>query len=306
MLLAIWPQSSFYSVQGDSLSPVLFAIAFIALAKMLQSDVHRLRSRFGSVLTLAATCLVKTANLPLLFVVAAAVIYKAVQLIAQKMSATRIRRSSGLSQFPLAVPLAIWFAWNQNHFGDLTATKSKIEILGWTAKPFVDWWSHPIFSLQGLKEFWPELIASFWRGEFIWHHERMASWWSDAFYWTASTIVAGYRNFQSGHTPANRFEKQPLVCVRQFHIVGRLPCSAIDPVRFRALRLSISRSSLLHFRTFVERRGRSVLSVVRLRNRAKRKLDEARVGAMGFARRNRIACRELAIIDNRTGVFQPV
>ncbi len=190
MLLSIWPQTSFYSVQGDSLSPVLFAIAFIALAKMLRSERPSIALAIWLGLALAATCLVKTANLPLLPVVAAAVIYKAAQLIRQKTAQGGLS-IVGAFAVSIGVPLAIWFAWNQKHFGDLTATKSKIQILGWTAKPFVAWWSHPIFSLQGLKEFWPELIASFWRGEFIWHHERMASWWSDAFYWTASTIVLG-------------------------------------------------------------------------------------------------------------------
>jgi hypothetical protein len=187
-LLAIWPQSSFYSIQGDSLSPVVFAFAFIALAKLLQSARLPIALSIWLGLTLAATCLVKTANLPLLFVVAIGVIYKAVQLIRKKMRQHGLA-IAGAFAVSVALPIAIWFIWNQNHFGDFTATKSKIEILGWTAKPFSDWWSHPIFSLSGLKEFWPELIASFWRGEFIWHHERMATWWSDAFYWTASTTA---------------------------------------------------------------------------------------------------------------------
>jgi hypothetical protein len=34
-LLAVWPQSSFYSVQGDSLAAVTFALAFIATAKLI-------------------------------------------------------------------------------------------------------------------------------------------------------------------------------------------------------------------------------------------------------------------------------
>ena len=88
-----------------------------------------------------------------------------------------------------AVPLGIWFAWNHHNFGDLTATQSKIELLGWTRKPFSQWWSHPIFSIRGIKEFWPGLIASFWRGEFVWHLQRMASSAADAFYAISSAIV---------------------------------------------------------------------------------------------------------------------
>jgi hypothetical protein len=89
----------------------------------------------------------------------------------------------------LAVPLGIWFAWNHHHFGDLTATKSKIELLSWTRKPFAEWWSHPIFSLHGITEFWRELIASFWRGELVWHLQRIASTAADAFYAISSAIV---------------------------------------------------------------------------------------------------------------------
>jgi hypothetical protein len=141
-------------------------------------------------LATAATCLIKTANLPLLVVIALAGIFKAGQL-ARNGAAQRALSIFAAFAISAAVPLGIWFAWNGNHFGDLIATKSKIELLGWTPKAFADWWSHPIFTLSGAKDFWSELIASFWRGEFIWHRERLATWWSDAFYWTASTVALG-------------------------------------------------------------------------------------------------------------------
>jgi Predicted membrane protein (DUF2142) len=187
-LLAVWPQSSFYSIQGDSLSAVAFAITFIGLVKLWQSEQPNIRVAGWIGLAIAATCLVKTANLPLIFVVALAVIFKTFAL------ARAPQRQRALSIFAAflicaVVPIGIWFAWNQNRFGDLTATKLKIQLLDWTPKAFADWWSHPIFTPRGAKDFWAELIASFWRGEFIWHGERMATWWSDAFYWTSSTIA---------------------------------------------------------------------------------------------------------------------
>src|SRR5439155_1384988 len=95
----------------------------------------------------------------------------------------------GVFLLSLAVPLGIWLAWNHHNFGDLTATKSKIELLGWTRKPFSEWWSHPIFTLNGITEFWLGLIASFWRGEFVWHLQRMASTAADAFYAVSSAII---------------------------------------------------------------------------------------------------------------------
>jgi len=187
-LIALWPQSSFFSIQGDALSPLLFGISFIALIKLLQQPAPNFAVAICLGLIVAATCLVKTANLPLLLAVALAVALRSVELVRDR-NARRGFIIFGAFLVSAAVPLAIWFAWNLNHFGDLTATKSKIEMLGWTAKPFGEWWSHPIFTPVGAKAFWAELIASFWRGEFIWHHERMATWWNDAFYWTATTIA---------------------------------------------------------------------------------------------------------------------
>lgn len=189
-LLAVWPQSSFYSIQGDSLSPVAFAIAFIGLAKLLRSEQPNILVAAWIGLAIAATCLVKTANLPLISVVVLAVILKTFAL-ARGRQLQRALSIFAAFLICAAVPIGIWFARNENHFGDLTATKLKIQLLDWTPKAFTDWWSHPIFTPQGAKDFWAELISSFWRGEFIWHGERMATWWSDAFYWTSSTIVLG-------------------------------------------------------------------------------------------------------------------
>src|SRR5262249_21687210 len=87
------------------------------------------------------------------------------------------------------VPITLWFAWNLHTFGDLTATASKIDFLDWTRKPVSKWLPHPIFTARGLTEFWPESIASFWRGEFTWHNQRLASRLNDGFYWIASTVV---------------------------------------------------------------------------------------------------------------------
>lgn len=187
-LLAIWPQSSFYSIQGDSLAAVTFAFAFVATMKLLELERPTILLAVGAGLAVAATCLIKTANLPLIFVVFAALVLKTAGL-ARGRQLARGLSLLGAYVISVAVPLGIWFGWNERHFGDLLATKSKIELLGWTPKAFSDWWTHPIFTPSGAKDFWSELIASFWRGEFIWHGQRLATWWSDAFYWTVSTIA---------------------------------------------------------------------------------------------------------------------
>ncbi len=135
-----------------------------------------------------ATCLAKTTNIALLFVVPIALIFKF-----RNLSERRTLRPLLLSVAALigsvAVPIALWFAWNVHTFGDLTATASKLDFLGWTRKPLSNWWPHPIFTLHGLKEFWPDLMASFWRGEFVWHGTRLACQATDAFYWISSTVA---------------------------------------------------------------------------------------------------------------------
>src|SRR5205807_4891327 len=190
-IMALWPQSAFYSVQGDALSPLCFGIAFLGLIKMLKSERPGIFVATWSGLAVAATCLVKTSNLPLP-VIATAVVALKIFLNMNRDSRRRALISLGVFVSSFAVPIGIWFAWNHHYFGDLTATKSKIELLGWTRKPFSQWWPHPIFSLHGISEFWPGLIASFWRGEFVWQLRRMASPWADAIYaiLTALVIIA--------------------------------------------------------------------------------------------------------------------
>ena len=62
-------------------------------------------------------------------------------------------------------------------------------LLGWTRKPFADWWQHPIFAPGGLWVFWSSLIASFWRGELTWH-SRPLSWGpADKFFAVSSFLL---------------------------------------------------------------------------------------------------------------------
>jgi predicted membrane protein DUF2142 len=188
ILLAVWPQTTFYSIQSDLLSPLCFGIAFIGLIKFLRAEPPRVPLAIWTGLALAATCLVKTTNIALLLVAGIALIFK-LQDLSQSRTLRSLLVSLGVLMLSATVPIAVWFVWNYHTFGDLTATGSKIEFLGWARKPIGNWWPHPIFTLNGIKEFWPELMASFWRGEFIWHGKRLAWQAIDAFYWVSSTLA---------------------------------------------------------------------------------------------------------------------
>jgi hypothetical protein len=89
------------------------------------------------------------------------------------------------------LPIGGWLAWTKCHFGDFTGTAAKIQFLGWTHKPFGEWWHHPIFTPHGLWTFVSGLLATFWQGEFLWHRQPLASPVVDAIYAVSSIGFVG-------------------------------------------------------------------------------------------------------------------
>ena len=75
-LLAFIPQSAFYSIQNDVLSPLVFGAAFIFLVRLLRAEIPGVRLGTFTGLALAATFLTKISNLPLLAVSGLAVLFK--------------------------------------------------------------------------------------------------------------------------------------------------------------------------------------------------------------------------------------
>jgi hypothetical protein len=88
-----------------------------------------------------------------------------------------------------AIPIGSWILWTKYQFGDVTGSTAKIALLGWTRKPFADWWQHPIFTPRGLWIFWSDLIASFWRGEVKWHGQVLRGPTVDGFYAISSLAL---------------------------------------------------------------------------------------------------------------------
>ena len=190
LLLAFFPQDIYYSIQSDVLSPLCFGAAFLGLVRWLQTDT--LSRRLGALtgLALAAVWLVKVSNLPLVAVAVLAVVIKSLGLArAGKLSAAL--PAPGLLLLCAALPIGAWCLWSQHAFGDITGASPKIHSLGWTRKPFLDWWHHPIFTPSGLGTFLSDLLASFWRGEFVWGRRRLALPAVDTFYWISSLLLPG-------------------------------------------------------------------------------------------------------------------
>jgi hypothetical protein len=172
-LIAFMPQTAFYSVNNDILSPLTFGIAFVLLLKFW--DVENLPPRPAATtgLALAATFLAKISSLPLLVVAGILITLKIFRLAQIK----KLRPSvSSLAILCLCagLPMAAWMAWCKIHFGDFTGSVLKIQFLGWTHKPPAEWFHHPIFTAPGFWFFLKGNLSTFWRGEFLWQRKPLA------------------------------------------------------------------------------------------------------------------------------------
>jgi hypothetical protein len=172
-LLAFLPQTAFYSIQNDVLSPLVFGAAFIGLVRLARAEIPGVRLGMATGLALAAAFLTKISNLPLLAVSA---VFVSLQI--RRLAKTGKLRAASPALAALAlcagVPMLGWLAWTKYNFGDFTSTAAKIRFLGWTHKPFSEWWQHPIFTPHGLWTFGSGLLATFWQGEFLWHRQPLA------------------------------------------------------------------------------------------------------------------------------------
>ncbi len=190
-LLAFIPQTAFYSIQNDVLSPLCFGAAFILLMKFLRAEIPGVKIGATAGLALAATFLTKLTNLPLLAVSVLVVLLKIWHL-------TRAGKFRPAAPAILAMvlcaglPMIAWLAWCKHFFGDITGATAKIQYLGWTHKPFAEWWPHPIFTLNGAWTFLSQLMATFWQGEFWWHRQPLGLPAVNAIYVITSICFIGF------------------------------------------------------------------------------------------------------------------
>jgi hypothetical protein len=181
LLVASIPQDAFYGIDNDVLSPICFGITFICIVRWFREERPTIGLGIATGLSIAAAYLTKLSNLPFIFVATLAIAYWCVRQTRSRNLRNAIPALSVLVCCA-AIPIAAWMLWVKSHFGDFTGAASKAKLLGWTAKPFSEWWSHPIFTFSGSWTFLSELTASFWRGEFMWHAHTIGSKAMDLFY----------------------------------------------------------------------------------------------------------------------------
>jgi len=190
LLLAFIPQDVFFSINNDVLSPICVGVLFLCVLRWLRTEPLTFWLGICTGLAIAATYLTKLANLPLLSValIAIVAIPHAGLPIAQRKSGGRLAAFAALL-LCAAIPIGAWMMWTRYNFGGVTGSATKIALLGWTRKPFADWWQHPIFTPRGLWVFWSDLLATFWRGEIRWQNHPLAWRIGDEFYATSSLLL---------------------------------------------------------------------------------------------------------------------
>jgi hypothetical protein len=186
LLVAFFPQDVFYSINSDTISPLLFATSFFMLLQIYFGN-KSCRYHFLAGLAVAATLLVKMSNVAVLVLLGVIVALKVRKLAGEKKIKEYLPRLSILLA-AAAIPVGIWLTRNYFVLGDIMGTREKIKHLGWTVKPLNMLLGHPIFTYAGLSYFLSELTKTFWRGEFVWHAERIAWWGTDLFYVVSSGV----------------------------------------------------------------------------------------------------------------------
>ena len=173
LLIAFLPQSTFYAINNDVLTPLTFGAAFLLLLKLFDAEKLSPLVAAAAGLALAAAFLTKTSNIPLL---AATGVFVVLQILVLAWN-----RKLGAALLPLlillitaALPMAAWMAWCKANFGDCTGSSPKIAFLGWTQNPSKLWLGHPIFTGHGLWYFVKQNLDTFWQGEMLWHRQPLA------------------------------------------------------------------------------------------------------------------------------------
>ncbi|HSY20367.1 MAG TPA: DUF2142 domain-containing protein [Candidatus Acidoferrales bacterium] len=172
--IACLPQTMFYAVNNDILSPLAFGAAFVLVLKFWDAETPTLGLAVATGLALAAAFLTKISNLPLLAVAGLFLISKVISLGWQKRLNAAVSPLAALVVCA-AGPVAAWMAWCSTNFGDLTGSSLKIKFLNWTDKPVGEWLHHPLFTEHGFWYFLKTNLATFWQGEQLWHRQPLAN-----------------------------------------------------------------------------------------------------------------------------------
>lgn len=194
-LVAVFPQDLFFGVTRDALTAPCAALALWLIFKLLLSPTDRPALAMAAGLGCALAFLVSVPNF-VLFGALGLAFWARTQSWSKRKSAGFPLREAALAALGALLPTALWMVHNYRIYGDLTASRSKIEALTWTIKPAAEIFDHPMFSFSGASHFLAELVRTFWRGEYTWHGHSLSLAAADWLYIGSSGLLLAAFLFQ--------------------------------------------------------------------------------------------------------------
>lgn len=173
-MLGFFPSTTFFSVNSDVACPLTGLVALWMLIRWL-TEPKTIRGSFWTGIAVAAALLVKLTNVAILAVCATAIAVDWVR-VTRRRSGWQLYTPGVCLLLSVAIPCGAWILTNHIQLGDWTGTADKVEYLGWTAKPWNELWTHPLFSPAGELTYWKRLCTSFYLGDMNWHGHS----WADA------------------------------------------------------------------------------------------------------------------------------
>ena len=114
LLLAFIPQNVFYAMNNDVLSPLCFGALFLCVLQWLRTNAPSLLLGALTGLAVAATCLTKLSNLPLVAVALAVIVARSMAIILRTPRAGLIALAALISC--AAIPIGTWMLWTEISF----------------------------------------------------------------------------------------------------------------------------------------------------------------------------------------------
>lgn len=189
MIMAVFPNDIFFSLNSDVFSPLFCLMVFYTVFNIATSERSILYYGMTG-LAIAATVLVKLTNFPVFVLALGVVIISLYRRIRGGKLALYVWHFAALMSAAL-VPFLVWMGWNAYALGDLMGTESKLRVFSMSKKPFLEWFNHPLFTIDGLKTVAANvniLIDSFWHGEVVWGMRTTAPYMADLFYTLTSVV----------------------------------------------------------------------------------------------------------------------
>jgi hypothetical protein len=185
-LLAVFPQDVYFGINREVLSAPMTAVALLLMIKAVDEKERGNRLLFLASALVGFTFLADVSNCVLYGALALALWFRIRRLSAEPISKAWIVIRAAFAS--LLLP-SVWMLRNYLVMGDLTGSRAKIAILGWTTKPYGELLNHPLFSVGGAWYFLTNLVRTFWRGEYVWHAEPMSWPPADWFYVLSSVVM---------------------------------------------------------------------------------------------------------------------